>query len=284
MTNSDGIPVWAYLDREFEPVAWALVRGILVSADCAPLDGQGPAGFVSFMHAGIIMCNNSIRSFNENVVESIRAKAFPHQVSRLRGLYFFASKEDASVAPLLWGNHFRAKNLLEFRLYPAGPVTKVDVNWITYAERDSVGRIDPGDTSWIHAYWRGEACPGRKPAWEVIACGEAVVLDVDVRRQCYEQLKRRFPESEVFLEMAHIAGEVGTKGGLIAPFLERVDADTAELRYMFRNADFHDPATVALMTKHPSAPCLASLMRDNPSYKTPDLRQFFRRFPLRVVE
>lgn len=281
MTNSNGMPVWAYLDTEFAPVAWALVRGILVSADCAPLDGQGPAGFVSFMHAGMIMLGDSARIFNEGVIEGIRAKALSHQVSRLRGLYFFASKEEAN-APLAeeWGYYFQEKNLLELRFCPAGAVTKVDANWITYAKTDSAGRIDPSDTSWIHSYWRGEVCPGREPAWEVIGSGEAVVLDTEVRYRCYEQLKRQFPESEVFLKMAHIAGEVGTKGGLITPFVQQISANEAELRYLLREAEFHDQEVIERIGQHPNAGNLGQLMRDNPIFRTPDLREYFRRFPL----
>ena len=81
--------------------------------------------------------------------------------------------------------------------------------------------------------------------------------------------------------MAHIAGEVGTKGGLIAPFVLQISANEAELGYVLRYAELHDPATIALMAKHPSAGHLAWLMRENLSVRTPDLRPFFRRFVLK---
>lgn len=34
MLAENGMQVFAYLDTESVPVAWALVRGVLVSADC----------------------------------------------------------------------------------------------------------------------------------------------------------------------------------------------------------------------------------------------------------
>lgn len=79
--------VFAFLNLEHPPVAWAVMRGIMVSADHAsPSANQG---FISFMQAGMIEHQNNARIFNESIIEGIRNVSFASRVSRMRGLYFF---------------------------------------------------------------------------------------------------------------------------------------------------------------------------------------------------
>ncbi len=281
MLTENGIQVFAYLDTESVPTAWALVRGVLVSADCVAPNTPEANAFVSFMLAGMLQCEAKTRFYNESLIEEIRAKEFPEQISRLRGLYFFPTLDEA-MAPIRqdWPGHFREHNLLELRLYPSRPITRADANWITYAKRDD-GRIDAHNLEWVRAYWRGETCPcGQAPVWELIAAGEAVVLDIGVRRRCYDRLRQQFPDSWVPIEMSHVAGEVGTRGGLIAPFIRRIDDEQAELGYVWRDAEFHDLAVIEAMKRHPGAGYLGQLLRETPEWKMPDLRSHFRRFRL----
>lgn len=281
--TENGMQVFAYLDTESVPVAWALVRGVLVSADCVAPNTPETNAFVSFMLAGMLQCEARTRFYNESLIEEIRAKEFPEQISRLRGLYFFPTKEDAKAAISQgWGAHFSEQNLLELRLYPNQTITKVDANWITYAKRDA-GQLDANNLEWVRAYWRGETCPcGQAPAWELIAAGEAVVLDIEVRRRCYDWLRQQFPDSWVLIEMSHLAGEVGTRGGLIAPFIRRIDDEQVELGYVWRDAEFHDLAVIEAIKHHSGAGYLGQLLRETPEWKIPDLRPYFRRFRLDV--
>ena len=232
------------------------------------------------MLAGMFQCEARTRFYNESLIEEIRAKEFPEQISRLRGLYFFPTKEDAKAAISQgWDAHFSEQNRLELRLYPNQPITKVDANWITHEKTDGHGRIDANDLDWIRAYWRGETCPcTQAPAWELIAVGEAVVLDVEVRRRCYDRLRQLFPDSWVPIEMSHLAGEVGTRGGLIAPSIRRIDDEQAVLCYVWRDAEFHDSAVIAAISRHPDAGYLGKLMRETPRWKSPDLRPYFKQF------
>jgi hypothetical protein len=88
------VRVFCFLDLEHPAVAWAVMRGMLVSADYA---AESSAGFISFMQAGIIETLNNRRIFNEALIETIRSSFFPHQVSRFRGIFFFRSRDDAEA-------------------------------------------------------------------------------------------------------------------------------------------------------------------------------------------
>jgi hypothetical protein len=86
--------------------------------------------------------------------------------------------------------------------------------------------------------------------WELIADGVAVVLDVDVRRRCFERVKIAFPDSHIPILMARLASEAGTHGDLITPFLLRHDDQHVRLAYLYRDAEFHDPAVIAKIANH----------------------------------
>ena len=77
--------VYAFLDLNHPPVAWAVMRGALVSSDQVP---DATSQFISFMLAGMIHAQNNQRLFNELLIEKVRIDLFDHQVSRLRGMYF----------------------------------------------------------------------------------------------------------------------------------------------------------------------------------------------------
>src|SRR5258706_15261815 len=108
--------VYCFLDLEHPAVAWAVMRGMLVSADYA-YTPQNP-GFISFMQAGIVETLNSPRVFNEFFIETVRLSFFAHQVSRMRGIFFFRSRDEAEarIDDCKWPPYFEPKNLLELEL------------------------------------------------------------------------------------------------------------------------------------------------------------------------
>src|ERR1700730_6546084 len=109
--------VFAFLNLEHPPVAWAVMRGMMVSADHAsPSANQG---FISFMQAGMIEHQNNARIFNESIIEGIRNVSFANRVSRIRGLYFFPSRAEAEarIGDRDWPRFFSAQNLLELELH-----------------------------------------------------------------------------------------------------------------------------------------------------------------------
>ena len=271
--------VFCFLDLEHPAVAWAVMRGMLVSADYASTPPN--PGFISFMQAGIVETLNNRRTFNEYLIERVRLSFFAHQVSRIRGMFFFSSRSDAeaNIHDPAWPPYFESKNLLELDLYHNEPFTDVDANWITFAPLAEDGRITMGDLPWIRRYWAGEKY-NDDPVWERIAKGVALVLDEQVRRQCYQYVREIFPASHIPILMARLASEAGTRGGLTAPFLLREDEKRVQLGYWWSDAEFHDPAIIEVIAKHPDAGALGRMMAENETWKTPDFRPWGRTFKL----
>jgi hypothetical protein len=250
--------VFAFLNVDYPPVAWAVMRGMLVSADQVP---EVPQSCPSFMFASLIKSEVNWRLHNETIIEHIRAERYANQISRLRGLYFFESSSAAARATS-WGGHFEQENLVELELYPAGEITKVDANWISDAPLRADGRLDPGDLSWIDGYWRGHP-KNASPMWEIITSGTAVVLDAAVRRRAYELTQKTFPQCWEFIEMSRLAGEAGSNGGLLTPFLQRVNEVTLRLAYILYDGSFRDRNVIEKMTKHPDFIRLANYANAN---------------------
>ena len=240
-------------------------------------------GFISFMHAGMIEYQNNARLFNEFIIENIRLSSFPDAISRLRGMYFFGSYDEAILRAYdaNWPPYFKSDNLVEFELFSPENVTIVDSDWITYAPLNSDSRIKTDHLEWIVRYWKGEA-RSSNPAWEYIAKGTAIVLNEEVRRRCFSSLKKRFPECEITILMARLAGEAGSRGGLIAPFLKRKDDSIIQLQYLSNDADFHDVEVIEKISKHPDSGYLGRLMAENETWKSPDFRPWGREFRIDV--
>lgn len=266
---------FAYLDLNHPPVAWAVARGMLVSGD----QMSESAGPISHMFAGIIEHGNNSRLFNELLIEGVRLRKFPSSVSRLQGMYFFTSRAEAlsHVNDVNWPDYFLDENLVEFELYPSGEPTTVDANWITFAPRGIDGRVSSSDVSWIDLYWSKQPY-NDVPVWETIATGVAVLLNADVRRRCYDLLTKKFPQAIIPLLMARIAGETGTLGGVIVPWLSSEDEQIMKLAYYYRDTEFHEPVVISKLAEHPDIGTLGALMRDNATWETPDFSPWAKRF------
>jgi hypothetical protein len=116
--------------------------------------------------------------------------------------------------------------------------------------------------------------------WELLANGVALILDTDVRRRCFELVKRVFPESHIPILMARLASEAGTHGGLITPFLLSENDQHMRLEYLWRDAEFRDPTVIEKIAAHPDFGFLRRLMAENEEWKTPDFRPWGRVFQL----
>ena len=242
--------IFAFLNLEHPPVAWAVMRWMMVSADHAsPSANQG---FISFMQAGMIEHQNNARIFNESIIEGIRNTSFANRVSRMRGLYCFPSRAEAEarIDDRGWPLFFSAQNLLELELHCDTRPTIVDANWITFAPLGADGRINTNDLSWITRYWAGEPF-NDCTVWELLANGVALILDTDVRRRCFELVKRVFHESHIPILMSRLASEAGTRGGLITPFLLSENDQHVRLGYLWSDAEFRDPTVIEKIAGHP---------------------------------
>lgn len=276
--------VFAYLDIQHPPVAWAVMRGVLISADRAP---DSSPGFVSFMIAGLIQYQCNTRLGNETIIEHVRALEFSKLISRLSGMYFFEDRNSAQKAiEEKWGAHFRIENLVELELIAHSPITKVDANWITNAPRNEKGQLETSDLSWIRKYWSGETY-GKDPTWELIASCEATILTTAAREAAYEAAKKEFPKSWEFIEMSRLATETGAMhGGLITPFIRKTDENRFRLDYLFYDAAFKDASVVQKMTTHPNWGRLAEYARANSDKDliVPDFREWSQEFEMKSFQ
>ena len=268
--------VFAYLDLDFSPTAWAVMRGALVSVNVS--NQKNPDGFISFMHAGMIRHQRNDRIYNETIIEHIRRCNHPGKLSRLQSLYFF-SEQDTARHALNWGGHFLEKNLFELELCQGTATTRCDSNWITYAPLQGNGMLDTRDLSWVDKYWSGIPF-NDTPAWEILADGIALVLDESVRRRCAENLERQHRNSQIPILMSRIASEVGTLGGLTVPFLKKLSNTEVELCYLFRDEEFHDHTVINQMKSHPDIGNLGALMSQHEEWNMPDFREYFQKFTI----
>jgi hypothetical protein len=259
---------YAFLNINDPVCAWATYRAVLVSAQDAP-------GFLSVWSAGMTRMESPQRLAREFALEQYRRQFHPKKISRLRGMFCFLDLGSAERA-LSWGgpaNHFRAEYLAELNLTEAGECRdRFDANWVT---------DQPGD--WIAHYWAGEACPGKTPIWETLVDGRLLVLGTDLRTRAYDVIKRRFPDSLTFLEIARMAAWVGSDLGSVSAFL-REEGDDLVLSYLMDMRDAENPEFIENLQKYKDEGNPINWADITPNLseglfgKTPDLRPFgFRR-------
>jgi hypothetical protein len=274
--------VYAFLDLDLPPVAWAVMRGVLTSASANDQNARS-AGFISFMHAGIIQAQSNRRLFNESILEAVRAAVSPGSVSRLRGMYFFRTKHsaEARIGDQDWPPYFQAQNLVEFKLMPSHVPTVVDANWITFAPIKQDGRLDISDIGWIAEYWSGRTY-NSLPVEEMICEGIAVVVDEGVRRRCFAHLNEVFSDARIPILMARLASESGSMAGTIAPYLQRFEQESYFLSYIGSDKGFHERETIDRIASHPDSRALARMMWENPTWHQPDFSPWFVKFQLQT--
>ena len=172
---------FAYLDIENPICAWATYRGKLA---LPPND----SGFVSVWLTGLVRSGDSARYQREVALEIVRSAKFPQNISRLRCIFCFETKNLALKA-LAWGgdgrNHFQQDSLAELSFEePIPAFQRFDANWISHSDG-----LNKSETSWMESYWAGDPFPGANPHWETLCVGNLTVHDVEIRRRAYENLR-----------------------------------------------------------------------------------------------
>ncbi len=260
--------VFAYLNLDHVPTAWAVMRGMLISARCSP--SYGP-GCVSFMLAGMILHGDNQRLLRELIIEDQRSKNYPLHASRLEGLYFFESRSAALRIAGAWGGHFIEKNLYELEFHPISPPTRLDSDWITFEG-------DLSDRKWIDDYWLGKP-RSAAPTWEVIGHGIAAILDNKARARAYDVVNTEFPDCWIAIEMARIACEMdASPAGSIAPWLIKDEGDAVSLTYLLRDAEYHDEQTIKAMARHQDFGRLAARWKAAEAIMIPGFAKWIRKF------
>src|SRR5437867_2483042 len=275
------LQAFGYLNVDHPVVAWGVYRGVLVSVEAIGSSPNQQAQPVSMMFAGMIQHQNNARLQNELLIEAVRVRRYAHQVSRLSGMYFFTDLAEARAAEA-WGGHFRAENLAELAVRPLGHTTRVDSNWITYAPRDSTGRLDKQDLSWIDRYWGGEWYRER-PVWETIVHGRATVLGIRLRQRGYLIIVKQFPAALDMLEVARLAAEVDADLGQATAFIRRTTVDRYRLDYFLDMREAEDPQILERLATYRGPRNFRDLQFDKDVFGLPDFRPFSGEFTLSQV-
>ncbi len=184
------IKLFAYLDIDNPIVAWEVAIGRIRSACDNTKDNFG----ISLWSYGLLRSyakeGEDIRFTNELRLEEVRQKQFPRMVSRLKGVYFFESLDDAFAATERWGLKSKQKYITEV-YFSSNDITRVDSEWVTSYLRSQ-------ESEWMSCYWRGDVL-GEKPLVEVLASGIGVVHDQAIKVKAYKKIMDIWPYSTVLL-------------------------------------------------------------------------------------
>ncbi|WP_255989233.1 hypothetical protein [Chitinolyticbacter albus] len=234
--------VFAYLDVSHPAVAWAVYRGVLVSAYA---ETPPNSCAVSMMVAQMLLDRDVSRIHNELQIELVRQGICPHLPSRLSAMYFFEDEAQARRVPGAgWGGHyFEDEYLAELELLETAQVARLDSNWITYAPKDTNDQLVA--TEWITDYWSGKPYPDAEPLWEILAHGRAVVYGTAIRERAYKEVTRWRSKSVAILEVGRVAACLGSDLGQVRAFLV---ADQNELTLKF-HLDMRDANNSAVMAR-----------------------------------
>lgn len=189
--------LYAYLDITNPMVAWEVAIGRLQS-----VGGYNQFGvslwFYNLMNR-FISSNDAQKAIYELKLELIRQHYYPEKVSRLKGVYFFETKEMAEMALQRWGMQRHNKFITEVEFF-GDNFTSVDSEWIT----SCLGNSESVQDDWMHKYWSGDTM-WSNPLTEVLASGFGLVHDKQLRSLAIEQVYNSWPTSSILLN-ASIAG------------------------------------------------------------------------------
>lgn len=238
--------VWAFLDISDPLVAWEVYRGIIIAPDCYLIE-EYPG--ISFWQVNLFKKINSVMSINEIKLECIRQKYYPNAISRFRGLYCFESEYVASETAKFWGNrnHFSSFCLSELSIPNGSPSSKLDSNWISfYLGKESTSQ------NWMHSYWSGEVCPlAESPRWELLVVARADVLNKELRKQAYENLKKKNKLSVLpLMELSRIAAYIGFDLGHCCPYVFELSNNRFKIADIFDRRDANNPLFLEALSKY----------------------------------
>lgn len=183
---------YAYLDITNPLVAWEVAIGRIKSS----LESKEKGFSISLWQykylLGYAKKGKNIKFINELKLENIRKTLFPHQVSRLQGVFLFESESDALRAAHLWGWDVEYISKVYF---DSNNISKVDSDWITNYLNSS------GDNEWMSNYWGGLPY-NDEPLYELIVDGIGFVLNEELREKAYMNILNTWPTSTALLTSA----------------------------------------------------------------------------------
>jgi hypothetical protein len=213
---------WVYLNIDIVPVAWTAYRGVLMTVCNIGTKEFRP---LSYWPLGLLKDHRRTRFQKELRLEEIRREFYPHQVSRMHGLYVWGDCASAIRGQKRWGiaagTHFQPDYLMELS-FTYSALSRVDTTWIDKFLLPDTIPFDESNVDWMHAYWKGVPYPGSDPLWEYIVEGRGVILGTALRNKAYEIVRQKAPLSLGQLELGRIAVELGSELYHIAPYIQRI--------------------------------------------------------------
>lgn len=200
---------------------------------------------LNYWPLGLLKKRDRIPLLKELRLEEIRREFYPHQVSRLHGLYVWGDQDSAVRGQQRWGTvagtHFQPEYLVEVS-FTYSALSRVDTTWIDECLLPDTIPFDENDVDWMHSYWKGDPYPESDPLWEYIVEGRGVIWGTALREKAYEILEQQAPLSLGQLELGRIAVELGSELYHIAPYIQRTGKTKFMVRYFFdgrqQNNDF----------------------------------------------
>lgn len=167
-------------------VRWEVAIGRMRSV-CDRVDSNFAVSLWMFSQLRRFAANGMTRSFvDEMRLEAIRKKDYPHQVSRLQGVFLFDNPTQVQTAIKRWNLTHNTIHQSQIN-FSATNVTRVDSEWITHCLGQRTASKE-----WMHRYWSGEP-HGEKPLTETLASGIGLVLNNSLRIMAYEGICHETP-------------------------------------------------------------------------------------------
>lgn len=193
--------LWCYLNIHNPIVAWEVAIGRISSIDMSPnIKSEYQKSYLSIWQYSRLKIlhdkSNIIPFMNEIKIEEVRQSDFKKAISRLKGCYFFESRDMAIdvVRSFNWkGMGFKEELLSEihFMYEDESDISYYDSAWIT----SDMSREE------IHSYLSGET-KYEQPATELICRGRGVVLNQSLIDRATAIVKQKFPDSSIVLDSA----------------------------------------------------------------------------------
>lgn len=184
--------LYAYLNIEHPMVAWEVAIGRIRSI-CDQRENRFGISLWMYNRLELYLKNReSVIVKNEFRLEYIRQKKFLDSVSRLEGVYFFKTRNDAETALERWRMPHKKKYISEV-YFSGNNYTELDSEWIT-----NCINMEQNYNNWMESYWGGEVY-GEKPLTEVLASGIGVIQNNNLRLQAYKNVIDRSSTSSILL-------------------------------------------------------------------------------------
>jgi len=135
VNNGSPKSLWVYLNARDPFVAWSCYRGVLYPAEFfrKNKDGFYPLGLRSNTIFRFAVGENNVNIISSEVMlEDVRRRYYPQQISRLTGMFAFQDAESAMQGRMWSLRHFEEEFLVELNVDPSCYYTLVDSNWFTY--------------------------------------------------------------------------------------------------------------------------------------------------------